>query len=602
MTRPSRTTEMAYEQIAGYAPPAALPPLDEVEAYVREYAAQTRISIRAARWLFRVSGMDRRVEQLRGDPADYEHALRDVPARIMVSNALMFSATAVLRDEDPAPDPLDRAARLIAAARSFYADLLAARLPADTFHGAPMEMGQYRNLFSTCNYPSGACLEIYKSQEDSYFVVVVNGCFYKVAFPADAADWSALRGSLAAIAADAQTASGVVSPGPFSAAAPPQRAIGFTLLRMQSQNRDSLEVLANAFLVLCLDLDSRPADEEEACRLSQSRNRHNRWYLSSNQMVVFGNAKTAITFSYICGIDGNVMTRFSSEVRRRALQLAASGPDRKPAPVAAPERLRFAVPAALARWADDSCRGLLSDDRVLFRIRDWGGEELLRRGLHLDSVFNIAMLMAEERLAGRRPVHVELLTMAKYKYRGLGDAVPWSPAVSRLADPACDAASGKAAAETLCEAMDAHRRAIRAGRERFNLSDLFSLHLALSPLWKWPPIVFALMNFMSSIDVIVSFPHPSEDIAVVGRIGVRLLTRLFSLHYETSAEEISVAFMPAFTRGVPPQKAYEAFEESLQKVVRIAKLLPEKEDTSRIRVEKAIPIPSARSAEETARG
>jgi hypothetical protein len=594
MHRPSRTTQLAFEQVEGYPPPAALPPLDTLESYLREYAAVTDLPLKAARLLFGLAGFPRRLGQLRGDPAFYERALRDVPARMMVSNALMFSATTVLRDEEPSPDPIDRASRLIAGARSFYADLLAARLPADTFRGEPMEMGQYRNLFSTCNYPSGMCLPIYKSRDDSHIVVAASGSYYRLRLPPTGAplDVPSLRAALEAVTADARGRREGSSPGPLTGAAPLQRAAGFSLIRLDRRNRKSLEALADAFLVLCLDLDSFPADEEQACRLAQSRNRRNRWYLASTQIVVFGNARTSIVFSYICGIDGNVMTRFSSEVRRRALRLSGSAAaERKPEPVEIPERLRFAIPARLVRWADASCRGLLSEERVLFRIRGWGGEGLLRRGLRLDSVFNIAMMMAEEKLTGRRPVHVELLTMAKYRYRGLGDATPWSPAVSRLADPALNAGRGRDAVETLREALEAHYRSLKEGRERFNLSDLLSLHLALSAPWQAPFIMVALMKYMSSIDVIVSFPHPSEDVLAVGRMGTRLLTRLFSLHYETSPEMISVAFMPAIRNAVPAQTAFAAFEEALQKIVRIAQLLPESEGKPLIRVERG-PLPA----------
>ncbi|MBN1439401.1 MAG: choline/carnitine O-acyltransferase [Anaerolineales bacterium] len=594
MPRSSRTEQMSFEQLDGYPKPASLPPLDTLENYVREYSEMAHVPQAAARFLFGVSGFTRTLHRLRQDAAYYERVLRDVPARMMVSNAIMFSATAVLADEQPAPDPIDRAARLLAASRSFYADLIGAKFPLDTFHGEPMEMGQYRNLFSTCNYPSGACMGIYKSVEDSYAVVAAGGNFYKLALPpiGTPADVPSLRAALEALAADARGRPQTVSPGPFSAAAPAQRAAGFTLLRLDPRNRESLEALANAFLVLCLDLDDRPADEEQACRLAQCRNRENRWYLASTQIVVFGNGKASIVFSYICGIDGNVMTRFSSEVRRSSLLLKESASRRKKSPRPDVQRLPFSVPAGLARWADSSCRYMLTDERVLFRIRDWGGRELIRRGLRLDSVFNIAMMMAEEQLLGRPPVHVELLTMAKYRYRGLGDATPWSPAVSRLVDPACDADLGRAAVETLREALEAHHQAIRAGRERFNLSDLMSLHLALAAPWRMPASMILLMKYMSSIDVIVSFPHPSEDVAVVGRIGIRLLTRLFSLHYETSPESVSVAFMPAQSRPVPAQKAWAALEEALRKIVRIGRLLPEIEGAPLIRIEKG-PQPSA---------
>lgn len=598
MRRTSRTTHLAYETVEGYDRPASLPPVDTLESYLQEYIGQTRFPGRVARFLFRLSGFDRRIEQLRNDPAFFEHALRDVPTRFMIFNPIMFSATAVLRDEEPAPTALDRAARLIAAARSFYSDLLEVTLPVDSFRGAPMEMGQYRNLFSTCNYPSGACMGIYKSTDDSYIVVAARGYFYRLPLPLveGHVDLACLRSALETIAAETGCAKTEVSPGALSAGALLQRMAGFSILRLRPRNRESLEILANAFLVLCLDLDSSPVDEEEACRLAQSRNRDNRWYLASNQIVVSANAKASIVFSYICGIDGNVMTRFSSEVRRRAVDLISSPGKDAPSPAVSPQRLRFSVPAGIARWADSSCRILLSDERTLFRIRHYGGESLLRRGLRLDSVFNLAMMMAAEKIAGRPPVYVELLTMAKYRYRGLGDSQPWSPAVSRLVDPAFDADRVAEAAAVLRQALDAHRQALRRDRERFNLSDLFSLHMALSALWRWPLIIATQMKMMTSIDVIVSFPAPSYDIDVVGRIGVRLFARLFCLHYETSAEEISVAFMPSQQRSVPNPAAFAAFEESLHKVVRIAQLLPEVEDTSRIRIE---PTTASRIGEKT---
>jgi hypothetical protein len=566
----SRTRHLVYETIESLPQPAELPPVETLSYYLDEYVRETGTTTRQARWWFRLSGLNRLIERLRRDQEYLDTTLKDTPARFTIGQAITMNATGVLKDDVGTSDPLDRAVRLVGAARSFYADLLSGQIEVDRFRDAPLEMGQYRNLFSTCLYPRGACFQIYKSPLDAYIVVVVSGWYFKVDLPLvdGQVDLAALRFKLAEVVTAAQDLPAAQSPGILSAATPLPRAAGLTALRGYAPGRESLETLANAFFVVCLDLDSAPVNEEEACRAAQCGNLANRWHLASQQIVVFGNAKAAVVFSYVAGIDGNVMTRFCSEVVQRAARFPqvppVSGPNGH-----VPQPLRWKVPGWAVRWAAASVRPVLADDQGLYRFSDWGGTRLVEAGFRLDAIFNVALMMAARSLV-MRPIHYfELLTLAKYRNSGLGSAFPWSPAVERLVDPALDLHSD-AAVTALQAAFAAHAEAIRQGRRQLSLMDLLSLQLALAPVWQKPWILIAVIRLITRIDVIVSSPRNSDEIAIIGRLGITLPVRLFSVHYEIHDETISLAFMPGAARPFTNAQIAAAFKDALDTIVAVA--------------------------------
>ena len=88
----------------------------------------------------------------------------------------------------------------------------------------------------------------------------------------------------------------------------------FSQIRGHRINEQSLEIMKHTFLVLCLDLDSRPANAQEIAQFSHIGNLNNRWWHSSLQLVVFGNSQAAAIGSFSAYIDGNVMMRGISKI------------------------------------------------------------------------------------------------------------------------------------------------------------------------------------------------------------------------------------------------------------------------------------------------
>jgi hypothetical protein len=85
-----------------------------------------------------------------------------------------------------------------------------------------------------------------------------------------------------------------------------------------SVNRESLYALRHSFLTLCLDLDSYPLSDAEVAFEGHSGNSGNRWFHSSLQLVVFGNAKACAICNFSTYLDGNTMMRAASELQKRA--------------------------------------------------------------------------------------------------------------------------------------------------------------------------------------------------------------------------------------------------------------------------------------------
>jgi hypothetical protein len=210
---------------------------------------------------------------------------------------------------------------------------------------------------------------------------------------------------------------------------------------------------------------------------------------------------------------------------------------------------------------------VMVSERGLYRFPDWG--RLPESGFRLDAVFNVALMMAAQKLAKRPPYYLELLTLAKYRNCGLGDASPWSPAITRLIDPALDLNSAEAA-DALRDALEAHAQALRKGRKMVNFMDIVSLQTVLAPIWQKPLALYLMLRFAMQLDVIVSSPHASDSIAIIGRIGIALPIRLFSVHYEIHEHEISLAFMAGAKRPFTYAEIAATFKECLDRVVSIA--------------------------------
>lgn len=397
--------DIAYENGELYPRPAALPPLLEPDEYARRFLATTRLPRWIGRAVFALSGMRALLATLRGDTQRFERALATTDIRLAPFSLLTLNATLLLADDPAFRAPLARAAALVVAASAFRKDLTTGRLAPDSQRGLPLEMGQYANLFGTCLYPRGTCSRVFKTDASESITVAANGYFYPLSLTHDGRElgFAELHAALTEIVRHAQSRPsrgefGVLSAGHLLERRHAMRAAS------RGGGRRELDRLAHSLFVLCLDLDSEPEDADRAVAAIH-RVADNRWHLSSLQLVVTGNAQAALIASFPCGLDGNVMARFGSELVRRCQGLVGSARSGATLPPAEP--LRLAAPKDVIERARSRVRLTLSEASGVGTIHGLGSADFKARQMSADAAFNIALLTASHRLLGALPDALE---------------------------------------------------------------------------------------------------------------------------------------------------------------------------------------------------
>ena len=208
--------------------------------------------------------------------------------------------------------------------------MFAGTLPADTYRGEQLEMGQYPNFFATSQVVGQRGVSIYKSRIMSRVNVIAEGRFYilELGDRGDDLSVASLAAALSQIAQHARSAatqSAYLSPGVLTYGAHITQYRAFRQMQRDAVNHQSLDELKHTLFTVSLDTREAPATLAEAAILAHSRHPENRWAHASLQLVIFGNAKAAAICNFTAYLDGNVMMRGASEIHRRAGLAALRG-------------------------------------------------------------------------------------------------------------------------------------------------------------------------------------------------------------------------------------------------------------------------------------
>ncbi|MGD9898904.1 MAG: choline/carnitine O-acyltransferase, partial [Calditrichaceae bacterium] len=525
-------------------------------------------------------GFDAFYKELSGNP---EPILRRCDLREPALFAPIISATLALKDDPGVNDPLSRAATLILGARSLYKDINSAGLKPDMHRGQILEMGQYPNLFSTCQVVDGQSAHIFKSTERSQITVIVNSQIYILnVWPTDEnPSVNRLRTALENLVLDANHSAGD-APGILTAASNRSQFRGFKKLRKVKINRDSLEIIKHSFLTVCLDLNEKPDDYAEAARMIHSSNYQNRWFHSSLQIVVFGNAKAGIICNFSTYLDGNTMVRAAAEIYCRSAELNQSNTKtagNKELPPAM--RLKWNFDPSILELAKKDLHLITDDQRATFEIQGIG--KYFFQSHHLDPVssFIVALQAALKSLTGKNVRIEQFLAMSKFRCMSLETAVVSTAEVLRMAEllTKCDGVN-ESKTSILQEALHSQRLACRKAREHLSSHIIMALFIrskkgvklfatlmvaSISILFLRIMGMFNLLNR----EVIVSHPHNLPEVPIVGRPGIRLpYLKYFGLHYHILEDRIRITLMPSVKFSIPNEDVIESINHYLTKLVK----------------------------------
>jgi hypothetical protein len=588
-----------FEHISGYPqpPPVPLPDLDDLGLFTAFDIRDTPLARQIVHGGMTASGFTSFVNKLKDD--DLEALLRAINLRIPGLFAPVLSATSALLD-DPRPlSPFQRAATLIFGAYSLYHSVMTAELEPDNLRSKPLEMGQYPNLFSTSMILEGRMPSLFKSVFEPQISVLIGGRIYLLQLgDLETETWvEGLATALEKLASQAQPLPpGTPALGLVTAANSPTQMRIFNLMAHSPTNAPNLRALRRSFLTLCLDLDGVPETAAEAARLAHSTNFANRWFHSSLQLVVFGNARACLITSFTAYLDGNVMTRSASEIQKRAAVYPLAEESTAPPAIYPVQELTWeltpqALPPKLYQRAQEDIHRVLDPQIATFELADFGVSFFETLKLSPVPAFILALQAATSRLAGHPAEINQFASLSAFRCMDVIQVMVSTPAVKQFAQAMelvdLDVNGGQESALTqaralLQPALESQAAVLRKARGQIPTDILMMLYArtrrgsqqiraqACLSASVFGLILTGQMRLNAMRDVIVSHPTIYPEVLLLGRPGARLpYVKSFGLHYQIWPDKTVLTVMPGQHWQVPNAEVADQIAHSLRTLARI---------------------------------
>jgi hypothetical protein len=502
----------------------------------------------------------------RSSPEALDRVLRTTDCRGNLAGPEV-NATLALRDDPGCVDALDRAVSLVRAAYEFHGELLAGSLPPDRGHGGFMEMGQYFNLFGTSTLSSSGTKTIFKTPLVDRINVLFRGGIWQII----GLNPDSLKAALVEITGTNEDGPPI---GSITGARTATQHRYFFGLKRSPVNVESLDTLRQGFLTLCLDLEDAPSTGADAARYAHSRNPHNRWNLSSFQIVVFGNAKACAICNFSAYLDGNAMMRGASEIQAKAMRLS-SAPN-SPEPAARVVRLQWDCDRGALEQASAHTFELRPAEPATFEFRRFGSRTLERHKLPPVPFFVLALHLAAAGFLGRTPRVGQFVSMSHRRCMGVTTTNVTTPEVSAWLDAFTQGLlTGSEAVTSLRAALESQQRKHREAARALSIPALFTFCTASQAPWRkkvsWA-VLWGVQRLLRlngrfepapPFDLVISHPKIVPGVTVVGRPGLRGSTRRagFAMHYQIHESGTVVTIAPSWQ--VPNQAFFSALENAL---------------------------------------
>ncbi len=354
----------------------------------------------------------------------------------------------------------------------------------------------------------------------------------------------------------------------------------FARLQRSSINRESLYFLRHSFLTLCLDFDLNPPSYAEAAKIAQIGNCSNRWYHSSLQLVVFGNAKTCVICNYSTYLDGNTMMRGAAELQRRAITYQVNhGKAKTSHNLVQPIKLQWSFNKSFIKQAQRDIQWVKDDQTATFEIEYIGTTFFSDHKLAPVPTFILALQMTANHFVGKSVKITQLLSMSKYRCMDLEIAIVTTPEVERFVKYMGKKDMQPEEADRLLrEAINSQQRECRRSRRYLPVPRMFPLFLEskkgirrlyIQLVGKVAFLLLKGLGLIESIntDTMISHPEIYPEVPIVGRPGIRLpYVKYFGLHYQILRNKIIVTMMPALQWKVSNEKFIAVLTENLERI------------------------------------
>jgi len=577
-------TRDIYEQISAYPKPPLIPipGPNELETLKEMGIKLNTVSRAIAKVAMAVTGFRSFQKQL---PNKLEKLLRQTNLRGAGLFALINSATLALKDDSRPLSPIDRAVTLLFAARSLFDDIKSGKLEPDQYRGEILEMGQYPNLFSTGLTIDGKRAWLCKSKEKKRITVIVGGRYFllEIGELGSETSFEQVRAALTAIVEKVKSdgSDGTAnSPGKITSASHATQVKIFQKLQQLGNNKANISELRHSFLTLCLDLDRQPATDAKAAMAGQVGNYANRWYHSSLQIVVFGNAKACTVCSFNAYVDGNTMMRGTAEIQNRAEAYPVNGSaEKSQAKLPAAKELKWTVNPPMLKFAQRDINWVRDNQQATFEIQGIDRKYFNSQNIAAVPTFIVAIQMAIKQVSGKTLKISQFLSLSKYRCMDLTSGVVTTDDVIRFMEYLENGNTRpEQARELLKKAIESQAQECRKARKHLALPKIFSLFLVsrsgfqqiyVSILMGITILFLKIFGLFKSAmpDVLVSHPEIYPQVPVVGRPGIRLpYVNHFGLHYQILDNKTVITMMPGLKWNISNTKLIAAVEQSLNRI------------------------------------
>lgn len=583
MDMDERTSDL-FERIANYPEPplVPLPEIDDLDSLSNIGLKLNKFSCMIVKMAMAITGFRSFQKQL---PQTIEQLLRKCNIRGPGLYAPVISASLALQDDPGELTPIERAATLLYGARNLYHDITTGQFEPDRHQDQVLEMGQYPNLFSTSVILEGKGARVFKSQNITQITVIVARRFYllnvgELGAEIEISQVIATLNEIVKMAHQNRRRALEPSPGTLTAATRPTQQKIFRKLQLIRENTDSLNNIRHSFLTLCLDLDSYPSSDAEATFMAQAGNYGNRWFHSSLQLVVFGNAKACAICNFDTYLDGNVMMRGAAEIQKRAIVQSVTKKEQKnvvdlPAII----ELKWQISPVMVIHAQRDIQKIVDNQQATFEISGIGNQFFIDHHVKPVPAFIIALQMTAKKLIGSDVKITQFMSMSKYRCMDLVTPVVSTPAIMHFVGYIeRDDMNFEQARILMNEAIDSQAQVSRNARKCLPLDDIFFYFLLTRKgvkkfFARFITILMVLLLRLSGLfkpvgrEILVSHPSIYPEIPVIGRPGIRLpYVKYFGLHYQIWNHKIVITMMPGINWTISNAELVSELTENLKRI------------------------------------
>lgn len=285
---------------------------------------------------------------------------------------------------------------------NYYHDIIDEKIEPETMRGQPLDMGQYKNFFRSVRIPQTGRDDFYiapYSKANNYLVVLYRNHLLKVTITDDTGkQYDSVAITKNVEAAMNQVKETALNGTIFTAADREKAAEVYTLLQESTHNKELLDMIADALLIVSIDETSQTSVEAIRSLMTETENKY---FDKTVQIMLTKHGEIGFNMEHAT-IDGTSISSFIAYISKN-LRTEAAYEGEKAAPEVTISKwdLSDTMQTALQELAE-VYTPLKEDIALLFEeFTDFGAAAIKGMKLSPDGFFHMALQLAYYRTYGK---------------------------------------------------------------------------------------------------------------------------------------------------------------------------------------------------------